>query len=137
VGREGSPAPVGGTSFRLDATTAAPARARGAVTRWGEEVGLDDALLVDLRMLVTELVTNAVRHAEVEPADGIELGVEYGGETVRVRVRDGGEGFDEFLPIPSADAVSGRGLYLVHRVASAWGVDLGPPFGVWFELERR
>jgi anti-sigma regulatory factor (Ser/Thr protein kinase) len=128
---------VDGTSIRLDATTAAPARARGAVTRWGEEIGLDDALLLDLRLLVTELVTNAVRHGRLEPVDEIELGVTYRGESVRVQVRDGGDGFDEFLPIPSSDAVAGRGLYLVHQVASAWGVDPGPPFGVWFELERR
>jgi serine/threonine-protein kinase RsbW len=137
VGRKGSSAPMGGTSIRLDATTAAPARARGAVTRWGEEVGLDAALLLDLRLLVTELVTNAVRHGRLEPVDEIELGVECGGESVRVQVRDSGAGFDEFLPIPSGDDVSGRGLYLVHQVASAWGVDPGPPFGIWFELERR
>jgi serine/threonine-protein kinase RsbW len=137
VGRLGSSAPVGGTSIRLSATTAAPARARGAVTRWGEDVGLDDALLLDLRMLVTELVTNAVRHAGLGAVDEIELAVAAAGDGVRVQVRDGGEGFDEFLPIPSADDVSGRGLYLVHQIASAWGVDPGPPFGIWFELARR
>jgi anti-sigma regulatory factor (Ser/Thr protein kinase) len=107
------------------------------VTRWAEEVGLDDALLVDLRLLVTEVVTNAVRHGRLEPVDEIELGVECGGERVRVQVSDGGAGFDEFLPIPSGDDVSGRGLYVVHQVASAWGVEPGPPFGIWFELQRR
>jgi hypothetical protein len=81
-------------------------------------------------------VTNAVRHGRLAPVDGIELGVDWAGERVRVQVRDGGDGFDEFLPIPSADDVSGRGLYLVHQIASAWGLDPGPPFGIWFELER-
>lgn len=137
MGREGSRAPADGTSIRLDATTAAPARARGAVTRWGEEVGLDDALLLDLRLLVTELVTNAVRHAHVEPPEAIELGVEYVDDCVRVQVQDAGTGFEEYLPIPSGDDVAGRGLYLVHQVASAWGLEPGPPFGIWFELARR
>jgi anti-sigma regulatory factor (Ser/Thr protein kinase) len=126
----------GSTSIRLDATTAAPARARGAVTRWGEDVGLDDALLLDLRLLVSEVVTNAVRHGRLAPVDEIELGVDLAGERVRVQVRDGGGGFDEYLPVPSADDVSGRGLYLVHQISSAWGLDPGPPFGIWFELER-
>lgn len=106
------------------------------MTRWGEDVGLDEALLLDLRLLVTELVTNAVRHARVDPLDGIELGVDCAADRVRVQVRDGGDGFNEFLPIPSADDVAGRGLYLVHQVASSWGIDPGPPFGVWFELAR-
>src|SRR5688572_31305985 len=44
----------------------------------------------------------------------IELGVEYAGERVRVRVRDAGAGFDDYLPIPSRDDISGRGLYLVQ-----------------------
>src|SRR5688572_13354383 len=136
MGRDGSPAPEGGTSILLDATPAAPARARGAVTRWGEEVGLDDALLLDLRLLVTELVTNAVRHAHLAPPDEIELGAEYAGERVRVRVRDAGAGFDDYLPIPSRADISGRGLCLVHQVASAWGIEPGPPFGIWFELGR-
>ena len=135
MGRQGS-APAGGASVRLDATKAAPWHARRAVTRWAEEVGLDDALLVDLRLLVTELVTNAVRHAPASGRRGIELGVEGGGEHVRVEVRDAGEGFDDFLPIPSTEARAGRGLFLVHRVASAWGRDAGPPFAVWFELDR-
>ena len=138
MARQGSRAPAGtsATSLRVEATTAAPARARRAVTEWADEVGLGGALLVDLRLLVTELVTNAVRHADLEARDEIELEIECGGNRVRVHVHDAGEGFDEFLPIPSADDVSGRGLYVVHRVASRWGVDHGPPFGVWFELDR-
>ena len=137
MGHQGSGAPANGTLIRLDATTAAPARARGAVTRWGEQVGLDGPLMFDLRLLVTELVTNAVRHADVEPCEAIELGVEVAEECVRVHVQDAGAGFDEYLPIPSGDDVSGRGLYVVHQVASAWGLDPGPPFGIWFELARR
>jgi anti-sigma regulatory factor (Ser/Thr protein kinase) len=137
VGREGPRAPADGTSIRLEATTAAPARARRAVTRWAEDAGLESELLVDLRLLVTELVTNAVRHARVEPPEQIELGVVSEEECVRVQVQDGGAGFDEYLPIPSGDDVAGRGLYLVHQVASAWGLEPGPPFGIWFELARR
>jgi anti-sigma regulatory factor (Ser/Thr protein kinase) len=136
MARQGSRASEHAMSIRLDATTAAPASARRAVTRWGNAVRVDEALLRDLRLLVTELVTNAVRHGRLGPRDEIDLEVEYGGECVRVSVRDGGAGFDEYLPIPSGDDVSGRGLYAVHRIASAWGIEPGPPFGIWFELAR-
>jgi serine/threonine-protein kinase RsbW len=123
-------------SIRVAPTSAGPARARRAVTSWGEAAGLEEALLRDLRLLVTELVTNAVRHARLAPGGGIELVLEQEGERIRGWVKDGGAGFDDYLPIPSGDAVAGRGLYVVHQVASAWGVDPGPPFAVWFELER-
>lgn len=135
MGRQGSQTEGGTKSIRVDATAAAPARARRAVTSWGVEAGLDAALLCDLRLLVTELVTNAVRHARLRPSDEIELLVQLDGDCVRGSVRDRGAGFDEYLPIPSGDAVAGRGLYVVHQVASAWGVEPGPPFSVWFELE--
>jgi anti-sigma regulatory factor (Ser/Thr protein kinase) len=129
-------APPGRTKVRLTATDHAPARARAAVTQWADEVGLDDELLVDLRLLVSEVVTNAVRYGRPKSRARIELEAEAVDGRVRVRVRDGGDGFDEYLPIPSADDISGRGLYVVHRAASAWGVDAGPPFGIWFELDR-
>jgi serine/threonine-protein kinase RsbW len=135
VTREGSQAPEGTKSIHVRATAAAPARARRAVTSWAEEIGLDEALLCDLRLLVTELVTNAVRHADLGPGDEIELRIEHEGERIRGLVSDAGVGFDEYLPIPSGDVLAGRGLYVVHQVASAWGVEPGPPFSVWFELE--
>jgi anti-sigma regulatory factor (Ser/Thr protein kinase) len=135
MGRQGSRAPEATGSIRVDATAAAPLRARRAVSSWAEDAGLDEALVGDLRLLVTELVTNAVRHAGLGPGDEIELAIEHDGERIRGWVRDRGPGFDEYLPIPSGDALAGRGLYVVHQVAFAWGVEPGPPFGIWFELE--
>jgi anti-sigma regulatory factor (Ser/Thr protein kinase) len=134
---KGSRAPAGGagtevTTIPVRAATHAPAIARGAVTAWAKRTGLEAALLFDLRLLVSELVSNAVQHA----GEPIELELEAWADRVRARVRDGGEGFDEFLPVPSSDDAVGRGLYVVHRLAAAWGIERGPPFGVWFELDR-
>jgi anti-sigma regulatory factor (Ser/Thr protein kinase) len=136
---KGSRATAGGagtrgvTTIPIRATTEAPAHARGAATLWARRAGLDGEILFDLRLLVSELVSNAVRHA----AEPIELALEAAPDRVRAEVRDGGEGFEEFLPVPSSDDAVGRGLYVVHRLASRWGIERGPPFCVWFELERR
>jgi anti-sigma regulatory factor (Ser/Thr protein kinase) len=118
-------------TVRVRATRDAPRLARQAAGDWALRVGLEGEVLFDLRLLVSELVANAVQHA----ADPIEVDFEASAGRLRVRVLDGGEGFDEFLPVPSSDDAVGRGLYLVHCVASRWGIERGPPFGVWFELE--
>ncbi|HLI00967.1 MAG TPA: ATP-binding protein [Acidimicrobiales bacterium] len=82
-------------------------------------------------LVVTELVTNAVRHADATP----ELTLRSWDGTVRIEVFDSGPG-QPVLGSPEATATSGRGLTLVDAVADAWGVEraaLGKV--VWAELE--
>ena len=89
----------------------------------------------DLRLLVTELVTNGVRHGSQRGSVEVEVGV--GERTVRVEVRDGGRGFTPpTAPMPHGDGSGGWGLQLVDRVAASWGVKVGPTTCVWFELAR-
>jgi anti-sigma regulatory factor (Ser/Thr protein kinase) len=109
--------------------------ARSAVTRrlgeWGLDVVRDTAAL-----LVTELVTNAVRHGGGGPVDLRVLGPDGDGPgTLRVEVGD-----EEPLPPRppggvAPEAESGRGLLLLTHFARAWGVRPGPRGKtVWFEL---
>jgi len=84
-------------------------------------------------LCLSELVTNAVLHAQTE----VTVRVAIDGRHVRVDVDD----TDPNLPVPrhaAADAVSGRGLDLVARLSSRWGVD-GRRDGktVWFELDAE
>jgi anti-sigma regulatory factor (Ser/Thr protein kinase) len=93
--------------------------------------------LEDLRLLVSELVTNSVRHAGFDAASSIELVVSIAEEVVRVEVRDPGSGF-EFEPRPSSRTeASGWGLYLVGRIADRWGVSADGTTNVWFELGQH
>ncbi len=74
----------------------------------------EDALLI-----VSELVTNAVRHGEPD----IVLRVDVTAERIRVEVRDG----NDALPLipaaePAVDRPTGRGLLIVAATASDWGV---------------
>jgi signal transduction histidine kinase len=100
-------------------------------------VGLEPSLapetMAKLRLLVTELVANSVRHARGTP---IDVKVTVGEKLVRAEVSDGGAGFE---PPPEADAgplkSSGWGLFLVRKMALRWGAE--PATGtVWFEVER-
>jgi anti-sigma regulatory factor (Ser/Thr protein kinase) len=92
--------------------------------------------LRDLRLLVSELVTNAVRHAGLGRSDRIRLLVDVRDRHVRVEVHDPGEGFTPRAPEPDPARASGWGLYLVDELADRWGVDgAGRGTRVWFELD--
>ena len=87
----------------------------------------------DMRLLVTELVTNGVRHGSERGA--VQVAVAVHGERVRVEVSDAGRGFTPpAAPIPRGDGTGGWGLQLVDRVASTWGVEVDGGTCVWFEL---
>ena len=89
----------------------------------------------NLRLLVTELVTNGVRHASERGP--VTVVVHVGDERVRVEVSDCGRGFSPpEAPMPHADGSGGWGLQLVDRVASSWGVQIAAVTCVWFELAR-
>jgi anti-sigma regulatory factor (Ser/Thr protein kinase) len=124
-----------GTTVRLPATARAPAEARRAVARFGH--ALDERELQALRLLVSELVTNSVRHAGLDPDDHIDLHVAVAAEGVRVSVTDPGGRF-EARPQqrPRSGQPSGWGLFLVQRLADRWGVHTDGQTRVWFELRR-
>lgn len=87
----------------------------------------------DLRLLVTELVTNGVRHGSERGP--VEMVVRVMEDKVRAEVKDAGRGFSPpQAPMPRDDGSGGWGLQLVDRVASRWGVKVGDTTCVWFEL---
>lgn len=93
-------------------------------------------ILESLELLVTELVTNSVRHAELQERDRIEVIVEMTGSTVRAEVCDPGPGFEvDGPPIPDEGRSGGWGLYMVDRLSDRWGVIHERSTRVWFELD--
>jgi serine/threonine-protein kinase RsbW len=120
---------------QLAVTPEAASQARHALD------GLEDELTAhrmrDVRLLVSELVTNAVRHANLDEGDVIGLVVELADHALRVEVHDPGGGFVPSAPSPDPVRPSGWGLYLVAELADRWGVDSDDRTLVWFELDRR
>jgi anti-sigma regulatory factor (Ser/Thr protein kinase) len=96
---------------------------------------LEVSVAFDVRLLVSELVTNSVQHASVAAEDSIMLAVNISDTTVRVEVHDDGPGFEPPTAPPSEDADKGWGLFLVEQLADSWGV-AGDGKGVWFEISR-
>ena len=121
--------------FELTGGPYAVTAARLALSDLDELV--DESLAFDIRLLVSELVTNSVRHAQVGPDDSIQLKVAVGDANVRVEVIDSGPGFEAPSEDPTAESAreSGWGLFFVSQLADRWDSD--PAAGrVWFEIAR-
>ena len=93
---------------------------------------LSQRRLEDAQLLVSELVTNAVRHAEGE---AVRLVVALTGGTLRIEVHDPGRGFELKPPPDDPLRASGWGLVLVEELADRWGIDHDPQTRVWFEMD--
>ena len=127
--------PPGSTELTLRLTPGAEAIPAARKALDGLVELLDRPIWEDLRLLVTELVTNGVRHGSTRGP--LTVTVVAGGELVRVEVSDCGRGFSPpDAPMPRADGSGGWGLQLVDRVATAWGVNISDTTRVWFELAR-
>ena len=118
----------------LPPTPEAAAQARHALD--GVPTGLPSGRVRDVRLLVSELVTTAVRHANVGADDVIRLVFLLADDTLRVEVHDPGGGFEPDVPEPDPGRPSGWGLYLVAELSDRWGVDSDTKTLVWFELDR-
>ncbi|MCB2223788.1 MAG: ATP-binding protein [Actinobacteria bacterium] len=124
------------TSIRLSvpADPSAPGTVRAAVRSL--EAGLSPGTAADLDLLVTEVVTNSVRHAGMSPGDHIEVAVSLRPDRVLVEVWDRGHGYPRSGQAPVEHGSGAAwGLYLVERIADRWGVERGDRCRTWFELK--
>jgi two-component sensor histidine kinase len=100
---------------------------RSSLTEWGLE-RLDDTV----SLLVTELVSNGIRHARTQ----LELALSFDGSCLRIAVSDQ----DPRLPVARVRqelTVGGWGLALVDSLSTQWGAESDDSRGktVWFEID--
>jgi len=107
----------------------------GAARRFVRDVLMSrqvpDGVVDTVELLTSEVVTNAIVHGKSGP----QLAVEVDAHVVRVAVRD----LAADLPVRQhghLDDVSGRGVIIVEKLASAWGVERESNGAkrVWFEV---
>lgn len=120
--------------WQLDPVPASASKARRCL----RSLGLNHHVCKRSELLVTELVANVVRHADVADDEQIELAVcDVPGGRLHVEVIDRGGGFDpdELPPRNGAESEGGWGLCLLDRLSDDWGVDRAEDrTRVWFEV---
>jgi anti-sigma regulatory factor (Ser/Thr protein kinase) len=116
----------------LPANASSATTARSEVTRRLAE-RITSGALDDVRLLLTELITNSLRHGGMTADDEIGVRAELSDGTVRIEVHDPGrDGPPEVrTPVPPG---GGYGLFLVDRLTNQWGVDRRDGTTVWAEL---
>jgi anti-sigma regulatory factor (Ser/Thr protein kinase) len=133
---DGRLGPSSSRSWPLAADVGAPGEARHLLARHCAEQDheLDDDTLGTAQLLVSELVTNAVRHGEPP----LFMRIDGTAQRLRVEVTDEGEAAPGRVEEADAWAEQGRGLMLVDALATEWGCAPVPGGGkvVWFELAR-
>jgi anti-sigma regulatory factor (Ser/Thr protein kinase) len=122
-------------TLHLNPALRAPRAARAFVaetlTAWNVQADEVEAA----RLVVSELVTNAVLHAPESPT--ISVGLRLTDRAVRVLVTDGGLDEPEHRAQPDpGTAEAGRGVWLVDAFADRWGTETDGREGktVWCEL---
>jgi anti-sigma regulatory factor (Ser/Thr protein kinase) len=112
----------------------APALARRAVEQLQREGLIAEHLVHDVKLLVSELITNSVKYGD----DGdvrLELRSDRPGH-LRVEVIDQGAGFVPTARDRPATEAGGWGLHLVETLSDRWGVHEGSTH-VWFEIDAQ
>ncbi|MEV8059113.1 ATP-binding SpoIIE family protein phosphatase [Streptomyces antimycoticus] len=116
VARTRSFSPDGFTAWQLDDDHAAVAISRDRTRKRLTEWGVNDETSFDTQVIVSELVTNALRYGEPP----VEVRLIYD-RTLTCEVRDCGQAAPHLRHARVADE-GGRGLFIVARLAQAWGV---------------
>ncbi|GLW09823.1 hypothetical protein Misp01_49520 [Microtetraspora sp. NBRC 13810] len=104
--------------YALSSVAVARQRLYSDLQKWGVfEGSIDDAVLV-----VSELLSNALRHAHPLPSGKVEVAWRRVEGRVEVAVSDGGAATEPRAGRPALSSLGGRGLGIVEFLAEQWGV---------------
>lgn len=130
----GSLPSLAAVALTVAADARAPSAAREAVVAGlGRRVA--DDVRADVRLLVSELVSNSVRHAGLAADGVVRIRADVTGGVLRLEVDDAGTAGTVAARSPTVDG--GFGLHLVAALAHRWGVTRDGFTRVWIELDCR
>ena len=118
-------APTLDAALSLPATALGVRAARSAVEAAVRRLSRDDDLLRDIRLCVSEAVTNVVRHAYDRRGEAVEVTVKHDRDEVTVVVRDHGRGLTARRPSDTG----GFGLEIIDRLTTRHVIRTAPGDG--------
>jgi serine/threonine-protein kinase RsbW len=112
---------------------AAPAMARHALLRW-LSARATNGLLTDAPLVVSELVTNSLRHGGLTDVATVRVSAELAESVLRLEVEDPGTSGAVTRRSPNSERGGGFGLNIIDALALRWGVERARGTLVWVEL---
>lgn len=91
-----------------------------------QDCGVFSAAIDDAVLVVSELLSNALRHAHPLPSGMVRVAWLRSNEHIEVAVSDGGAATEPRAGRPTLSSLGGRGLGIVEYVAESWGVRHDP-----------
>ncbi len=116
----------GPVSMSLPFSAESAGTVRDALTSWLRHHGADAESLADARLVATELVSNALRHASPLSNGTMLVRWELRKGRLQLSVCDGGGTSTPVVLDPAADDTGGRGLAIVDALVSRWWVERQP-----------
>jgi len=117
-------------SLRIPAKAEYITLCRLALTGLGQVRDIGEDAMADLKLALTEAVSNSVRHAYGASGGGhVEVTYELGQDRIGIEVIDDGEGFDpDEAPSFEGDELSegGLGIAIIRSVADEFEIDSAP-----------
>jgi two-component sensor histidine kinase len=95
---------------------------------------LPDETIDDVNLLVSELVSNSVKHASLKDDQEIQVDANPTDHGIRVEVTNPG-GAQLANRLPDKAEESGWGLLLVTKIATRWGIATNGRTLIWFEID--
>jgi anti-sigma regulatory factor (Ser/Thr protein kinase) len=102
--------------------TSAVRVARAKITLALRQAQVTGTVVEDARLVVSELLGNALRHARPLPDGGLEVTLHLDDASIRICVADGGSATLPTLQHPPPMSLGGRGLAIVRSLTRDWGV---------------
>ena len=109
--------------LRVPFAASSVALTRRQLRRWLADLNVRADRIDEARVVLSELVGNAVRHAEPLPDGCLLVAWRLDCGRLRLSVTDGGSTSEPHTVKAPPSAVSGRGMLIVDRLAQSWWVD--------------
>jgi serine/threonine-protein kinase RsbW len=115
--------------LRIPARAEYIALARLALSGLAEIASLTEEQLADLKLALTEAVSNSVRHAYPDGSGFVSIAYEVSGRTLGIEVVDDGAGFDPQRPPPLEGeelTEGGLGIAIIRTIADEFEIQSQP-----------
>ena len=113
------------TRLKVPAQPSSASAVRQRIWQELSGAGIAEAVVEDVVLVATELLSNALRHARSLDGDLLVISWEIAGDAVSIKVTDGGGRHQPHVRHPGPDETNGRGLSIVSLLALEWGVEQG------------